>query len=194
MALPDTPPRPRFWPAIVVLAAGAAALAAIWLTGDTMRQVRMLRTLATASLMLVALILWLAFFSRLPRRLRLAAAGLTVAALAAFAGLFRIRGVSGDLVPILQPRWARAREPRPATSAAVAPSEPPETTVDSYPQFLGPARDGTLSGPRLARDWSARPPRLLWRQPIGEGWSGFAVQGRVAVTQEQDGALERVLA
>jgi outer membrane protein assembly factor BamB len=194
MTVPNSAPRPRFWPAVVILAAGAAALAAIWLTGDTMRQIRTLRTLATASLMLVALILWLAFFSRLPRRLRLTAAGLAVAGLAAFAGLFRIRGVSGDLVPILQPRWSRARDPRPAPPGAVAPSEPPGSDTAAYPQFLGPTRDGTLPGPRLARDWSARPPRLLWRQPIGEGWSGFAVRGGVAVTQEQDGPLERVLA
>jgi outer membrane protein assembly factor BamB len=64
----------------------------------------------------------------------------------------------------------------------------------SWPQFQGPDRDASLDGPRLARDWTARPPRLLWRQPVGEGWSGFAVAGNLAVTQEQRGGDERVVA
>ncbi len=38
---------------------------------------------------------------------------------------------------------------------------------------------------KLERDWAAHPPRELWRRPIGEGWSGFAVVGQVAITQEQ---------
>ena len=45
---------------------------------------------------------------------------------------------------------------------------------------------------RLSTDWIARPPRLLWRQPIGEAWSGFAVVGDRAVTLEQHGPEERV--
>jgi outer membrane protein assembly factor BamB len=65
---------------------------------------------------------------------------------------------------------------------------------NSYPQFLGPSRNATvLNGPKLARDWATRPPRLLWRQPIGPAWSGFAVQGLRAVTQEQHEGEECVV-
>jgi outer membrane protein assembly factor BamB len=64
---------------------------------------------------------------------------------------------------------------------------------DDYPQFYGPGRDATLDGPRLARDWQARPPRELWRRPVGEGWSSFAVVGEAAVTQEQRGDDELVV-
>ncbi|HJT34298.1 MAG TPA: PQQ-binding-like beta-propeller repeat protein [Pirellulales bacterium] len=46
---------------------------------------------------------------------------------------------------------------------------------------------------RLARDWSARPPRLIWRVSIGQGWGGFAVADGLAFTQEQRGDLEAVV-
>lgn len=57
--------------------------------------------------------------------------------------------------------------------------------VIDTPQFMGPRRDGLLLGSRLGRDWSATPPREMWRQPIGAGWSAFAVVGGRAYTQEQ---------
>lgn len=46
----------------------------------------------------------------------------------------------------------------------------------------------------LATDWAAQPPKLLWRQPVGAGWAGFAVSSEIAVTQEQRGGEERVIA
>lgn len=62
-----------------------------------------------------------------------------------------------------------------------------------FPQFLGPDRNGSLSGRGLARDWTAHPPRLVWKLPIGPGWSGFAVVGDYAVTQQQLEELELVV-
>ena len=44
----------------------------------------------------------------------------------------------------------------------------------------------------FGRDWVADPPRLLWRQPIGAGWSSFAVVGHFGVTQEQRGEDELI--
>jgi outer membrane protein assembly factor BamB len=61
-----------------------------------------------------------------------------------------------------------------------------------YPQFLGPHRNGTVTGVSLARDWEAQPPRILWRRPVEAGHSGFAVSGGVAVTQEQQDEEERI--
>jgi outer membrane protein assembly factor BamB len=49
-----------------------------------------------------------------------------------------------------------------------------------------------VAGPELARDWSAEPPKLVWKQPIGAGWSGFAAVNDYAVTLEQRGADEWV--
>jgi outer membrane protein assembly factor BamB len=54
-----------------------------------------------------------------------------------------------------------------------------------FPQFLGPDRSGVLAGIALSRDWDRSPPKALWRQPIGLGWSAFAVSGQRAITQEQ---------
>ncbi|HEX9189142.1 MAG TPA: PQQ-binding-like beta-propeller repeat protein, partial [Vicinamibacteria bacterium] len=63
-----------------------------------------------------------------------------------------------------------------------------------FPQFLGPNRDATLRGVSLARDWQSAAPVALWRQPIGKGWSGFAVANGLAVTLEQRDGKELVAA
>ena len=47
--------------------------------------------------------------------------------------------------------------------------------------------------PRLARDWKAQPPQRLWLHAVGPGWSGFAVAGSRAITQEQRGENEAVI-
>jgi outer membrane protein assembly factor BamB len=95
-----------------------------------------------------------------------------------------------------------APPPLPAPAEPKAPTVAPEiitpsaTTVANadYPQFLGPHRNGIVSGVRLATDWNARPPRLVWKQRVGAGWSGFAVARGIAVTQEQRGDQELVVA
>jgi outer membrane protein assembly factor BamB len=200
-----------------MLAAAGLWLAYTWTLSDAIRQWRMVRTMSTLVLLGAGLTLWLAFLSRLPARVRWRGAAAVVLVALAFAALFRTRGVTGDLVPVLEPRWARpaalpsaasvANAPATAPSAlpdervaeapvvaGSAPSAPAADTSSDWPQFQGPRRDASAPSPRLARDWSAHPPRLLWRQPIGEGWSGFAVSGGVAVTQEQRGSEERVVA
>jgi outer membrane protein assembly factor BamB len=217
--------RPRLWPAYLIAALLLGVLARIWLVGEEVRgrQYRVLPTIGVLLLSSLLLVVWWAFFSRLSRRLRLT--GLAVAAVAAGTAvlLFRVRGVTGDWVPIVTLRWESsetihvaaapapaaappsAPSPRsePAASAApvvpeplssrAAPTSAPARLPGDYPQFLGPTRDGALRGVRLARDWAATPPRRLWRQRVGEGWSGFAVRGDVAVTQEQRGSQERIV-
>jgi outer membrane protein assembly factor BamB len=68
-----------------------------------------------------------------------------------------------------------------------------QLTERDYPQFLGPSRQAVIPGVRLARDWAATPPRLVWRRPVGAGWGAFAVVGNYAVTQEQRGPDECVI-
>jgi outer membrane protein assembly factor BamB len=245
----------RILPSLIVVTT-IAALVWAWGSGDVIRQMRVMRSFAILILATGALLLWFLAASAASRRVRAAVALGSVLAFAASAALFRIRGVTGDLIPILEYRYAAARalpEPpkvasatpiddshAPIARAATAAPEPAETSAQSdsapaiatagpdtgivpsttsagapsgpspsdnapasagetppaadWPQFLGPGRNGVVSDPGLVTDWSSSPPKLLWRQPVGTGWAGFAISGGMAVTLEQRGAEERVVA
>lgn len=62
-----------------------------------------------------------------------------------------------------------------------------------WPGFRGPSRDSVVTGVRVATDWKAQPPRLIWRHRVGPGWSSLAVVGNRLYTQEQRGAEEAVV-
>ena len=195
----ETPKRKpiRWWPALVILALAIAVTIGIRLWPKTSFQEK---NIATAQVVIVAVLLgllWVLFFSRLKWRVRLGIFGGVVGMIALMAGLFRIHGVTGDLLPLLEWRWKQPEvmtlavgKPAPSASRAT----PIIQTTNDFPQFLGPQRNATVSGPALARDWKAQPPQKLWLQPIGAAWSGFAVHGNYAVTQEQRGEDETVVA
>ena len=157
-----------------------------------------LATLSAIGLTLILLAFWAIFFTGAPGRVRAALLAGGIAAVAGFFMLVRVEGVSGDIRPKLAWRWAPKADERLAKAISEE-GKPADSTIDltqttdhDFPQFLGPTRDARLDGPRLARDWQARPPKELWRQPIGAGWSSFAVVGPYAVTQEQRGDHELV--
>ena len=83
--------------------------------------------------------------------------------------------------------------PEPSTRSTSEP-EHPAPGRPSFPQFLGPSRTGVIPDVRLARDWAAHPPKLIWKIPVGAGWSGFAIDRGLAITQEQRGGDEMVVA
>lgn len=190
----------RWWPVVVIVLFGALAGGVVWLVGDSNHQQRNLRCLAAGFLTCLALFGWAVTLSRLPKCWRRAIAWSGVLVVGIGALLFRIRGVTGDLIPVLEPRWARhpgSVEP-PPTLSRVAP-QGTNGALDlaagpAYPGFHGANRDGTVPVLPLARDWSRQPPKQLWRRPLGLAWSGFAIQGRYAITQEQVGETEAVTA
>jgi outer membrane protein assembly factor BamB len=198
--VPPSPPavvrRPvRWWPAaLILLLAGAAS---VWVRASYGRH-RQDQNIAIASIAIITfvlLLLWCAFFSRLRAKIRLSILLAALAVVGLTPALFRIHGVTGDLVPILEFRWHRSSVPelnRQRTPVATVPARDLQFT-NEYPQFLGPHRNATLEQPLLAPDWKAHPPQRLWLQPVGAGWSGFAVAGPRAITQEQRGEDEAVI-
>jgi outer membrane protein assembly factor BamB len=193
-------PRPpiRWWPAGLVLLCAAVAILWAWFLHDTWRQQRVQLTAQIVGATGLLLLIWVFTFSRMSRSTRLGILGGFVTVLLLGAALFHVRGVTGDLLPILEWRWKSTSAP-----PAIEPHQRTDTTTplgrdgagsNDYPQFLGPHRDTTLTGPSLSRDWTASPPELVWRQPIGAGWSAFSISGHRAVTQEQHADQERVTA
>ena len=187
----------RWWPAGVVLVLAGVLLIHVWGFQGGHRQNQVIQTVVYGGLAIILLLIWALLFSRLRWKVRLLVALLAIVAGAVPASMLRYRGVSGDVLPVFDWRWTDRpgeglESPLPDTSGPIALSAVAEGP--SYPQFLGPSRDATLTGIALARDWAARPPKLLWKQAVGAGWSGFAVVGGLAVTQEQRESLELVTA
>ncbi len=152
-------------------------------------------TLVCTFLTGMAIFVWYGFFSGFDRRWRYGTWIVLSLAVGITAALFRIEDVSGFMIPKLRPRWSVKHD---QTLQQAKPVDDPNavdlrtTTPHDYPQFLGPQRSGYLPGPSLARDWSKHPPKLIWKQSIGAGWSAFSVGNAMAVTMEQRGQTELV--
>jgi outer membrane protein assembly factor BamB len=182
---------------LLVLAVAAMALLWLWLLSGQIRQMQMIFTYVTVVSGALALMIWWAAAGTGSRRARLAPLLIAAGAALLFVGAFRVKGITGDWLPVVEPRFDR-RPSGPTPRAAPQ----PETSVNasaiassgSFPRFLGPDGDSVIRGVRLARDWTATPPRLLWQRSIGAGWSGFAIAGGRAFTMEQRGEKETVAA
>ena len=121
--------------------------------------------------------------------------GVVLLAVAVTSQLVRVKGFSGRLVPNFAWSWTLKPDQQldaPSIEGASHPVDVITTTSHDFPQFLGPQRNLILAGPALERDWSAHPPRLMWRQAIGAGWSGFSAVNGYAVTMEQRGGQELI--
>jgi outer membrane protein assembly factor BamB len=112
--------------------------------------------------------------------------------------LLRNEGINGAYAFDLKSRWSASADDVTWVTAKASPSLVPSTgpAVDAaiaaaeWPGFHGADRMGHTKAPKLATDWNANPPKLLWKKTVGTGWSSFAVAGSFAFTQEQRGANE----
>jgi outer membrane protein assembly factor BamB len=125
--------------------------------------------------------------------------------------LLRVDGISATLVPQRSFRWTAtaedmflaeqgelARDNKGEDSgvvteaASITPIELVATAAD-WPEFRGALRDGIVRGVQIHSDWTAHPPKEVWRRRVGPGWSSFTVIGERVFTQEQRGEAEVVL-
>ena len=180
----------RWWPLFVILSLAILGIMVIWIAEAGHRQDKVVWT--TMVVILTALLgtLWLLCFSRLRWRIRFLAVAIVLLCVVLSTSLFQFKGFSGDLTPIFEWRWQE--KPTTFRQDSSSPSNIEKSAMD-YPQFLGQHRNGVVSGIQLNLDWNTHPPKLVWRQPVGAGWSGFAVVGNSAITQEQEDDWEKVV-
>lgn len=193
------PRRVRWWILIVILVAGGALLGVLQLPeifpDDAHRN---LATIAASLLVGGLVTLWAIFGTGQSFAFSLRSLLAAVAAVALLAACLRVEGCSGNLTPRIAWRWATKPDASLAVVSTSSSDERPAaidlsaTSNRDSPEFLGKHRNAVVEAPAFETDWKAHPPRPLWRQPIGAGWSSFAVVGEYAVTQEQRGAKECV--
>jgi outer membrane protein assembly factor BamB len=200
---------------IALVAVGALVEAYIWTKYEGDGTAQVMRTWYTVPAFAFGLLLWWTFLSGLRWRTRLIGLGLLFVAGVSFRFAFRLKEFSGDMVPHFEARWERSAEDRAADywqnqSGEVAAASGKEAVEkleigrDDWPQFNGAHRDGRMLVPIRTGGWNQgarqklsdmeqKPPRQLWRHPVGAGWSSFAVVGNFAFTQEQRGPDEAVV-
>lgn len=120
---------------------------------------------------------------------------LGLAALAFFSSV-TVEAMRGDTTVDFAWSWSPPRDlqikfPEPEKPAVITAGFDP--TPNDFPQFLGLGRMGVIESGRRPTDWNEHPPKELWRKQVGPGWSGFAVRGDYAFTQEQRGEEEAVV-
>lgn len=185
---------------LIVASAGAAGLIAAVVIGDRSMVVPLWIYGMPLAMLLVTVGSW--FGRAWPARRRIQTTAAMVFLGWSWFPLLRLDGFDGSYWPEFSWRWRPTTEERLATATNVAgqstepageANEPVEVAPGDWPSFRGPNRNSRVTGATISADWSAAPPRLVWRIPIGPGWSSFAVAGKRLFTQEQRGDQEAVV-
>ena len=186
----NTPKSIRWWPLWVVITLAILGTLVTWISDAGHRQDRILLTAMIVIGTIVLSILWLLFLSEMRRRTKWIAFAAIILVVFLGTNLFKFKGFSGDLIPLFEWRW----QERPTAFLLSPENDPdPQTSTTDFPQFLGQHRNGIISTTQLNLNWDLYPPELVWRRPVGAGWSGFAIVGNSAITQEQEADQEKVV-
>lgn len=195
--------RIRWWPIAAAIGVGAVLQAAATIFfGENRPYLDWACVFVIWPLTMFLLLLWWTFWCRLPWRTR--GQGLLVLAVIGGTSLaaFRFDEFDGAMIPRFSPRWQPTKKDRASEFFKSVESKPAslekddfanvslEPTEGDWPAFRGANRDDVVIGESLRTDWDARPPKQLWKHPIGSGWGAFAVIGRRAWTLEQRGENE----
>ncbi len=82
--------------------------------------------------------------------------------------------------------WSESAQPIETVRAETAATVSFDHGLD-WPQWRGPERDGVSAETGLIRNWPERGPIEVWRQPLGDGYSGIAVaDGRLFTLYQTD--------
>ncbi|MEZ6059869.1 MAG: PQQ-binding-like beta-propeller repeat protein [Planctomycetaceae bacterium] len=185
---------------ILLLCAGGIISSSVLVADRTSLVINIYRCVG---LTFVALLGWWCFASRASLRTKLL--GL-IGVLAVIGGVVsasvRRLEFTGDMVPRFHWRWEPSAEERtaewlqqnaPAATVASASEDTQfQITADDWPRYCGFAGARLVSEPKPDFDWDSIPPQEVWRHPVGEAWSSFAIVGSRLFTQEQRGPQECV--
>jgi outer membrane protein assembly factor BamB len=153
---------------------------------------------------------WLIVSMLLPWSVRRIGLMVTIVSTCFCYSLLRFDGVDGGFKAAHSFRWDKTAEQRYVESLAKAPDKKPAAKTPSeansgetqpliasegdWVGFRGPNGDSVYTGEPISEDWTANPPPLKWKRPIGPGWSSVVVVGKYLFTQEQRDKLEVVTA
>src|SRR5262245_7102660 len=76
--------------------------------------------------------------------------------------------------------------------ANASPGATGEQNTD-WPQFLGPTRNAVSAEKGLNWDWKGSPPKVLWKAPMGNGFSSLTIVGDRLFTQAKRGERDMVI-
>jgi outer membrane protein assembly factor BamB len=186
----------RRWFPIAILVLAALNIARLWFFSDLEVSLKFMKSVLTLFACVVLLAIWLLGFSGWRWRTRFATLGGFVLVVFGLSSLLRMDGtVNGSGIFRVAWKWSPRKNAHIGDLTIV--NNPASRTaaraISEFPSFLGPERDGVIKNVRLDSDWGGHSPKLLWRQPIGLGWSSFAVSGSSGITQEQRGENEMVV-
>jgi outer membrane protein assembly factor BamB len=154
---------------------------------------------------LTAAVLWTIVARKLPPWVHRPGLVAVVAIAFAYFTLVRVDGLDSNLRSDVHWRWNPSAEDRflaeqnQGTNSATEPQASSDATqtvsvrTGDWAEFRGPDRQGVVKGVRIATDWAAHPPRLLWRHRLGPAWSSVITVGGRLYTQEQRGDQEAVV-
>lgn len=183
---------------LTTLIAAAAVLAQVFVSeiDDAMHlglDVIMVATVFAGSGMILLWLAWILLFSRWRWWNRVV--GATLLVLLTFAALRIFRPVHGGDVNVLrfEPIWNQRREVVTTDAPMKANADLSIESITDFPRFLGSGQNGIVTnGQQIDSAAFAQDARILWKQPIGAGWSGFSARNGYAVTMEQRGDQECV--
>ncbi|MBL8823484.1 MAG: PQQ-like beta-propeller repeat protein [Planctomycetia bacterium] len=196
----------RFWIPITLITVFAIAEAVNWTTNLVSEQ--LIPRFASSAQVVVGrnlvllfgglLLIWLLFTRQVSRKIKYYTFGILAIAAGLFAASIREIENTGNNNYVFHFRWEPTQEQRLQQYLLInKPGLGSNELVANAPtqtDFLGSQRDGVVPGSKLKFDLKQHAPKELWRRPVGGGYASCVLAGGLAVTIEQRGEEEMVVA